>query len=236
MQQGFTQLRKLGFSIDQLRDMGTTSTGHVTLDKHGEVIGRIGRDRWGASGNKECKRFNIQLPRQYLRHELLSSIPEGVVQWDKKLTSVATDERKVHFADNTSASYDLIVGADGIWSQFVSHYPLTYLGVIVILGRGRVNTRNEFNFGVDKIWQTVDGVTRMYAMPFGIEGETMWQLSWQCSEEEAVALGGEAAGLLAEAKSRVAGRHDPWTELLQSTSEQDVTGTRQPSSNTYITP
>jgi hypothetical protein len=79
--------------------------------------------------------------------------------------------------------------------------------------------------GVDKIWQTVDGVTRMYAMPFGIEGETMWQLSWKCSEEMAKELGSDSTRLLSAAKSRVEGWHDPWTELLNSTSLDDVTGT-----------
>lgn len=226
MQQGFTQLRKLGFTVDQLRAMGTTSTGHVTLDQNGGIIGRTGRDRWGCNGEKEAKRFNIQLPRQHLRHELLSALPADTVKWGKKLTSVATDDRKVYFSDNSSATYDLIVGADGIRSHFVSQYPLQYLGVIVILGRGSVKKSNKLNLGVDKIWQTVDGVTRMYAMPFGIEGETMWQLSWKCSEEEAKSFGGSGSLLLAEAKSRVAGWHDPWMELLDSTSLDDVTGIR----------
>jgi len=224
MQQGFTQLRKLGFSTDKLRDIGTVSTGHVTLDKDGTIIGRTGRDRWGAPCAKEAKRFNIQLPRQLLRYELLMSLPPDTVQWGKKLVSTSEDSKKLLFADGTTADYDILVDASGIWSQFVAPYELTYLGVIVILGRGRVVTKNDLNLGVDKIWQTVDGVTRMYAMPFGIEGETMWQLSWQCSEEEAKLLGGEAALLLAEAKRRVMGWHDPWTELLNSTSLDDVTG------------
>jgi 2-polyprenyl-6-methoxyphenol hydroxylase-like FAD-dependent oxidoreductase len=224
MQQGFTQLRKLGFSMDKLRDIGTTSTGHVTLDKDGEIIGRTGRDRWG-SADKDVKRFNIQLPRQSLRHELLSSLPGDMVQWGKKLLSIAPDSKTISFTDGTTTNYDLLVDASGIWSQFVAHHPLSYLGVIVILGRGRVVTKNDLMLGVDKIWQTVDGVTRMYAMPFGIEGETMWQLSWKCSEEMAKELGSDSTRLLSAAKSRVEGWHDPWTELLNSTSLDDVTGT-----------
>jgi 2-polyprenyl-6-methoxyphenol hydroxylase-like FAD-dependent oxidoreductase len=224
MQQGFTQLRKLGFSIDKLRDMGTTSTGHVTLDKHGGIVGRTGRDRWGTSTDKEAKRFNIQLPRQSLRQKLLTALPTDTVIWSKKLKSVSSDKQKVHFSDGTSTTYDLLVGADGIWSQFATQYPLNYLGVIVILGRGRVTTPNELNLGVDKIWQSVDGVTRLYAMPFGIEGETMWQMSWQCEESEAKSLMGESTQLLEVAKRRVNGWHEPLMELLESTSEQDVTG------------
>lgn len=228
MQQGFTQLRKLGFSIDKLRDIGTTSSCHVTLDTHGEIIGRTGRERWGVSvsgDHREAKRFNIQLPRQYLRQELLEAIPAETVRWGKKLSSFDASERKIYFTDNTSETYDLLVAADGIWSHFtLPQYPLTYLGVIVILGRGRVTTSNHLDLGVDKIWQTVDGVSRMYAMPFGIKGETMWQLSWKCTEEQALALGGHPSLLLEEAKRRVCGWHDPWTELLNSTKDDDVTG------------
>ena len=237
MQQGFTQLRKLGFSVEKLRDIGTTSISHITLDTHGEIIGRTGRERWGVLNceQKEPKRFNIQLPRQYLRQELLASIPDDIVQWGKKLTSIDNDKRKVYFSDNSSETYDLLVGADGIWSQFsLPQYPLTYLGVIVILGRGRVTMSNDLNLGVDKIWQTVDGVSRMYAMPFGIEGETMWQLSWQCSEKEAKEFGGQSSLLLAEAKRRVAEWHDPWTELLNSTQEKDVTGVFYVVVNLYV--
>ena len=210
--------------MEKLRDMGTTSAGHITFDKDGDIIGRTGRERWGINTEKESRRFNIQVPRQQLRYELLQAIPHDMVKWGKKLVSVDADKQQVYFADNTAINYDLLVAADGIWSHFTSHYPLQYLGVIVILGRGRVHRVNEHNLGVDKIWQTVDGVTRMYAMPFGIEGETMWQLSWKCPEEEAKSLMGNASLLLAEAKRRVHGWHDPWAELLESTSEKDVTG------------
>ena len=150
MQQGFTQLRKLGFSMDKLRDIGTVSSGHITLDKKGNVIGRIGQVRWGNCEKKNSKRFNIQLPRQKLRQELLAALPEGVVNWGKKFSHASEADKVAYFSDGSSYSYDLLVGADGIWSQFVSKYPLNYLGVIVILGRGRISKINEMNLGIDK--------------------------------------------------------------------------------------
>ena len=52
----------------------------------------------------------------------------------------------------------------------------------------------------------------------------MWQLSWQCSEDYAKSMNGQKSALLAEAKRRVSGWHDPWNELLESTAMDDVTG------------
>jgi 2-polyprenyl-6-methoxyphenol hydroxylase-like FAD-dependent oxidoreductase len=224
MQQGFTMLRKLGFTMQQLRVLGTTSDAHVTLDQDGVVLGMTGRARWGAADNNSIKRFNIQVPRQTLRQILYDELSPDTVQWGKKLIDINANNQTLSFDDGSSAEYDMIVAADGIWSQFTRHHPLSYLGVIVILGRGTIATSNELNLGVDKIWQTVDGITRMYAMPFGSGGETMWQLSWRCSEEQAKTLSGRPEALLQEALRRTDGWHAPWAELLHSTRPCDVTG------------
>lgn len=58
-----------------------------------------------------------EIDRPQLRKLLFESLPEGAVQWNKKLAHV--DETNVlHFADGTSqGEFDLIVGADGAWSK-----------------------------------------------------------------------------------------------------------------------
>ena len=48
-----------------------------------------------------------------------------------------------------------------------------------------------------RIFETVDGATRIYAMPF-TTSSTMWQLSFPCGEEAALALSKDAAALKAE--------------------------------------
>lgn len=240
MQQGFTALRKLGFSMEILREVGTTSTAHISYHKSGEILGTYGRDKW-QNDNESAKRFNIQIPRQKLRAMMYEQLPPSTVQWNKQLISVDQDSKTLHFGDNSQESYDLIVGADGIRSQFTGPtFPLLYLGVIVILGRGRIDGSSSGSstisasisgeavgfegLGVDKIWETADGTTRVYAMPFGVEGETMWQLSYRCSESEALRLGSSKELLLQEARTRVAGWHYPWEELIASTSTAEVTG------------
>jgi len=229
MQQGFTALRKLGFSVETLREIGTTSTAHISYHKSGEVLGSYGRDKW-QNDNDNAKRFNIQIPRQKLREIMYRQLPPDTVQWNKELVSVDRDSKTLSFADGAVEGYDMIVGADGIRSQFTGPtFPLLFLGIIVILGRGRVKAGTTSGvaaagLGVDKIWETADGVTRVYAMPFGVEGETMWQLSYRCSETEAFRLGASKELLLRETAARVAGWHEPWEELVASTSTAEVTG------------
>ena len=69
----------------------------------------------------------------------------------------------------------VLVGADGIWSMVrgtvAPEPPLEYLGVVVILGYcSSVHPLTDH-----RIFQTLDGETRIYVMPF-------------CTAEEAVAL------------------------------------------------
>ena len=55
-----------------------------------------------------------------LRRILLESLPEGTVQWGKKLSAVEScgdGRHQLTFADDTSAVADLLVGADGAWSK-----------------------------------------------------------------------------------------------------------------------
>ncbi|EHJ08036.1 FAD-dependent oxidoreductase [Staphylococcus simiae] len=55
-----------------------------------------------------------------LRRILMESLPDGVIQWDKKVTTVEEiDERQyqVTFKDGTTIATDTIIGADGAWSK-----------------------------------------------------------------------------------------------------------------------
>jgi 2-polyprenyl-6-methoxyphenol hydroxylase-like FAD-dependent oxidoreductase len=52
-----------------------------------------------------------EVDRADLRDLLLDSLPEGGVRWGHEFTSA--DNGVLHFADGSSATYDLLVGADG---------------------------------------------------------------------------------------------------------------------------
>ncbi|BBJ42433.1 FAD-dependent oxidoreductase [Streptomyces antimycoticus] len=56
-----------------------------------------------------------EVDRADLRNLLLDSLPEGVVRWGRAFTSA--DSGLLHFTDGSSATYDLLVGADGAQSR-----------------------------------------------------------------------------------------------------------------------
>ena len=80
------------------------------VDRHGAVL----FDRPGGHG--ACR---PEVERGALRDMLLAALPAGAVEWNRKLTSVAGGRSRpqARFADGTSITADLIVGADGAWSR-----------------------------------------------------------------------------------------------------------------------
>ena len=81
------------------------------LDQHGKVLFEHADD--GTGGRPEVLRGD-------LRRMLLESLPPATVRWGKKLIGVAAlgdDRHELAFADGSTASSDLLVGADGAWSK-----------------------------------------------------------------------------------------------------------------------
>lgn len=194
------------------------------------------------------KRQNVHIPRQELRFELYRQATvrsEDVVQWDHKLTNFSESEDGVNLefelsnGEKVHKTVDLLVGADGLRSvvreKLVPDSPLRFLNCIVILGicrTSRVLSDLEDNQQYAKdllngttVFQTADGNTRMYMMPFTGANEYMWQLSFPCDEETArsYAAGG-ATRLLQEAKARCQSWHAPIPEILFYTPLDKVTG------------
>jgi 2-polyprenyl-6-methoxyphenol hydroxylase-like FAD-dependent oxidoreductase len=81
------------------------------LGKDGKVLFEEFDD--GSGGRPE-------VPRGELRRILLESLPDGAVRWGHKLKAVSAlgDGRHLLiFADGSTVSTDLLVGADGAWSK-----------------------------------------------------------------------------------------------------------------------
>ena len=81
------------------------------LDKDGKVLFEQADD--GSGGRPEVQRGE-------LRRILLESLPEGAVQWGRKLAQVIAlgdGRHQLHFADGSTAVCGLLVGADGAWSK-----------------------------------------------------------------------------------------------------------------------
>jgi 2-polyprenyl-6-methoxyphenol hydroxylase-like FAD-dependent oxidoreductase len=81
------------------------------LDQHGAVLFEQHDD--GTGGRPEVQRGE-------LRRILLESLPEGAVQWGCKLMQVVAlggGQHQLHFADGSTVTCGLLVGADGAWSR-----------------------------------------------------------------------------------------------------------------------
>ena len=123
---------------------------------------------------------------------------------------------RVHFVDGTSHDVAVLVGADGIFSSVREELnaqlkdttvmkavgtdttlgnadKLNYLDLMVILGISRnveVSNSNNSNNNTSTVKQQsqwLDGQTRVFSMPYD-EHHTMWQLSYPCTEQEALLL------------------------------------------------
>lgn len=81
------------------------------LDPEGNVLFEQADE--GSSGRPEVLRGD-------LRRILLESLPEGTLQWGKKLASVTamgSGRHELLFTDGSRVSTNLLIGADGAWSK-----------------------------------------------------------------------------------------------------------------------
>ncbi|MDC3958908.1 FAD-dependent oxidoreductase [Polyangium jinanense] len=81
------------------------------LDPHGTVLFDQPDD--GSGGRPEVHRGD-------LRRILLDSLPHGTVQWGRKLTAIhplGDEQHALTFADGSTVTTSLVVGADGAWSR-----------------------------------------------------------------------------------------------------------------------
>ena len=81
------------------------------LDRGGHVL--LEQPDNGTGGRPE-------VPRGELRRILLDSLPSGTVRWGHKVTAASplgSGRHLLTFADGSTATTDLLVGADGAWSR-----------------------------------------------------------------------------------------------------------------------
>jgi 2-polyprenyl-6-methoxyphenol hydroxylase-like FAD-dependent oxidoreductase len=130
----------------------------------------------------------------------------------------------VSLTDGTTIDAALLVGADGIFSTVRSHLGLpgdrlNYNGLIVVLGI----LDGVIPLAERRIFETVDGTTRIYAMPF-TTSSTMWQLSFPFAEDAARVLCKDPPALKKEILRRCKQWHEPIPSLLRGTPLQGMSG------------
>jgi len=210
------------------------STSHYTFSAEGHILGFFG-EAFSASrkDRRECEhsgRF-VHVPRQMLRARILEQMQPGTILWNGKLGGFScwcdggacrpeTNGVTATLTDGTTIDAALLIGSDGIFSTVRRQLDLpgdrlNYVGLIVVLG-----IIEEEAMAVPlthrRIFETVDGSARIYAMPF-TTNSTMWQLSFPCAEEAARRLVKDAAALKAELLRRCGEWHAPVPALLRKT-------------------
>lgn len=237
----------------------------------GEWGMRIWGGRFEKNGKKHSKRQNAHISRQNLRSVLMEMLRPNTIQWGHKLVGYSKADDKednesngfstlklkfrrrgldIDYKDEEEVTKNatILVGADGLRSIVRSKKlgdastPLRYLGCIVILGIASSPT-NDLTDG-ETVFQTADGTTRLYAMPFAKAGEeasilgggvktaseargglSMWQLSFPMDESDAKILSSLGpAALKEEALKRCSSWHDPIPDLLTQTPQDLITG------------
>jgi 2-polyprenyl-6-methoxyphenol hydroxylase-like FAD-dependent oxidoreductase len=102
---------------------------HRLLSKEGKVLFDQPDD--GTGGRPE-------VPRGELRRILLESLPAGAVRWGHKVAAVSSHGGGRHaltFADGSTVTADLLVGADGAWSKvrpLLSEAEPAYAGITFV--------------------------------------------------------------------------------------------------------
>jgi salicylate hydroxylase len=185
--------------------------------------------------------------------------------FQKRRSCLAENDENNNESDIVTHISTVLVGADGIRSavrnqKFGEHIsPLRYLDCIVILGITSSPQSSSLTSDGETVFQTADGTTRMYAMPFskkGFEtagaaqystsihqqkedqtsfsnvedetvgkGETMWQLSFPMTEDDAKLLSSKGpSALKKEALVRCGTWHDPIHEMIHTTPDELISG------------
>ncbi|WPO69225.1 NAD(P)/FAD-dependent oxidoreductase [Streptomyces sp. KN37] len=108
---GQLALRAAGLFEEFLGIVHQGAEASRVLDKKGKVLLEERDD--GTGGRPE-------VPRGALRQILLDSLPAGTVRWGHKVAAARTlgdGRHEVTFADGTTVTTGLLVGADGAWSR-----------------------------------------------------------------------------------------------------------------------
>ena len=247
--QGIVALKKLGL-YEKVKAMDTPSRTHYMFDSKGNIIGYFGTVFWpdtathnytaphSKTKSASTKRHNLHISRQDLRRilydEYLSACDStNDIKWNRKLKSVVctdtTGSLILKFSDSIDSSEeiyqaDVIVGCDGInsrvrkylYPQLADDVSLNYLGIIVVLGI----TGSTHFLANERVFQTVDGNTRLFAMPFSKtnpDQNIMWQLSFPLDENTAKLLAENVTLLKDYVTNLCFSWHEPVPSMIKST-------------------
>ncbi|QZQ53643.1 MULTISPECIES: NAD(P)/FAD-dependent oxidoreductase [unclassified Curtobacterium] len=108
---GQLALQEAGLMNEYRSIIHVGGAGQRVLDRNATLLADLPDD--GSMASPEARRGDI-------RRILLESLPDGTVQWGKKLRDVAPlgdGRHELTFTDGSTAHSDVLVGAEGTWSK-----------------------------------------------------------------------------------------------------------------------
>lgn len=106
LQSGLDALRAAGVYDEYMKYSRFAGSALGVCDKNATFYIKVGPSKYG----------NREIDRVDLRALLLRSLPDGMVRWKHRL--VRMDEKLVlHFDQGIQKGFDLVIGADGAWSE-----------------------------------------------------------------------------------------------------------------------
>jgi len=156
-----------------------------------------------------------------LRRILLESLPAQTVQWGKKLVGVSTlgaGRHQLNFTDGSSATADLLVGADGAWSKvrpLLSGATPAYVGTLFVetylydVDRGHAAAAQAVGAGA--MFALTPGKGIIAHREAGGVIHTYVQMNRPAAWAAGIDLGNAAA-----ATARIAAEFDGWAPALKT--------------------
>ncbi|CAF1022593.1 unnamed protein product [Rotaria sp. Silwood1] len=159
------------------------------------------------------------------RYVSLHPLGSQGIQWNHRIVHIDRMSHQVSFNNgHTVTGVDLIIGADGINGLVrsfkydpLTDTPLNYLGILVVLG---ITGRIDHFLIKDRVFQTMDGCFRLFAMPFSKskpEQSIMWQLSFPVNLTLATQLSRDPEMLKQMLLEKCADWHSPIPEMIEKT-------------------
>ena len=222
--QGITALRKLGV-LEEAYKQDTPSRAHYIFGKDGKMISFFGTIFWMKKAELPSKKRALHLQRQELRQLLLTRyislhpLKEDGIRWNHRISEIKANQ--ISFHNGLISQVDLVIGADGINGscrafKYPIDKPLSYLGIIVVLG---ITGCNHF-LTKNRVFQTMDGSLRFFIMPFSKtnpQQSVMWQLSFPLDLPKASEFAKDSAALKSFLIGHCSDWHAPIPEMIEST-------------------
>jgi 2-polyprenyl-6-methoxyphenol hydroxylase-like FAD-dependent oxidoreductase len=206
------------------------SMGRTVADKDGYVL-------FSKNSSVEDQYDNPEINRNDLKKLLLDSLANDTVTWDRKFTTLEVQNGKwlLHFENGTTATADLVIGANGGMStarQYVTDAAIAYTGTLIIQGDVALPEKTGTAFYQlcnDNILMTASDGNLLVANPKNgsvLSYSVIFKLPAEWEQDNELNLR-DTESIIAFLSNKLSGWHDCYQQLFRSTSSFVLWRTRK---------